>query len=92
VRPKNELEVIKTDLQSRFRSGVGILLYFIKHSTQDNANVVRDLAKYMDDPTLAAYKEMLRVIRFVLNTQLLWNPRMLKKTGIFRLIVKFIGL
>jgi hypothetical protein len=70
VRPTDELEVIKANLQSRLRSGVGMLLYSIKHSRLDIANVVRKLVKYMDDATLAAYKDILQVIRFVYDTQL----------------------
>jgi hypothetical protein len=70
VRPNNELEVIKDDLQSRFRSDVGMLLYLIKHSRPDITNVVRDLAKCMDGATLAAYKEMLRAISVVLDSHL----------------------
>jgi hypothetical protein len=64
------LEGIKADLQPRFRSGVGMLLYLIKHSRADISNVVRELSRCMDGATLAAYKEMLRVIRFVFDTQL----------------------
>ena len=70
VRPTSELEGIEGDMQSRYRSGVGMLLYLIKHSRPDIANVVRELSKCMDGATLAAYKEMLRVIRFVLDTKL----------------------
>jgi hypothetical protein len=69
VRSTNELEVIKDDLQLRFRSVISILLYLVKHSRPDIANVVRELAKFMDGATLVAYKEMLRVIRFALDTQ-----------------------
>jgi hypothetical protein len=71
VRPTNELEVMKANLHSRFRSDVGLLLYLISHSRQDIASVLRDLSKCMDGTTLASYKEMLRVIRFVLDTKLL---------------------
>jgi hypothetical protein len=35
---------------------VGMLLYLIKHSCPDIANVVRDLSKCMDSATMAAYK------------------------------------
>jgi hypothetical protein len=58
VRPTNELEVIEADLQSRFRSGVGILLYLIKYSRPYIENVVRELPKCMDGATLAAHKKM----------------------------------
>ena len=47
-----------------------MLLYLIKHSRPDIANVVRELSKWMDGATLASYKEMLRVIRFVLDAKL----------------------
>ena len=72
VRPTNEVEGIKADMKSRYRSGAGIPLYSIKHSRPDIGNVVRELSKYMDVATLAAYKEMLRVIRFVLDTKLFY--------------------
>jgi hypothetical protein len=49
---------------------VGILLYLIKYSRPDIANLVRKLDKCIDGATLAAYKEMLRVIRFLLDTKL----------------------
>ena len=43
-----------------YRSGVGMLLYLVKHSRPDIANAVRELTKALDAPSLAAYKEMLR--------------------------------
>jgi hypothetical protein len=69
VRPKEDIEKIDDELQSKYRSGTGMLLYLIKHSRPDLANVVRELSKCMDGATLAAYKEMLRVIKFVLDTK-----------------------
>jgi hypothetical protein len=35
-----------------------MILYLIKYSRPDIANLVRDLAKCMDGATLAAFKEM----------------------------------
>jgi hypothetical protein len=64
-----EVEVVETNLQSRSRSGVGMLLYLIKKSILEIENLVRELDKCMDGATLAACKEMLRVIRFLLDTQ-----------------------
>jgi hypothetical protein len=69
VRPTNELEVIEADLQSRFRTGVGILLYLINYPRPEIINVVTDLAKCMDGVTFATNKEMLR-FRFVVDIQL----------------------
>jgi hypothetical protein len=64
------LEVIEANLQSRFRSDVGMLLYLIQNSRPDIANEVRELDTCMDAVTLVTYKEMLRVIRFALDIQL----------------------
>jgi hypothetical protein len=63
-RHKNVLEVIEAKNQSRFRSGMGILLYLIKHSRPDIANVERELSKFTDGATLAEYKKHFKVIRF----------------------------
>jgi hypothetical protein len=45
LRPENELDAIEADLQSRFRSCVGMLLYLMKHSRPDIVNVFREMAK-----------------------------------------------
>jgi Reverse transcriptase (RNA-dependent DNA polymerase) len=69
VKSNDIVETIEKDKQSRYRSGVGMLLYLIKYSRQDIANIVHELSKCMDEANLAAYKEMLRVIKFVLDTK-----------------------
>ena len=43
--------------QKIFRSGVGMLLFLVKHSRPDIANGVRELSKLMDGTTLAGMKE-----------------------------------
>jgi hypothetical protein len=63
------VETIEMDKQSRYRSGVGMLLYLIKNSRPDIANIVREPSKCMDGENFAAYKEMLQVIKFVLDTK-----------------------
>ena len=47
-----------------------MLLFLIKHSRPDLCNAVRELSKCLDGPTEAAYVEMLRVIKYVLDTKL----------------------
>ena len=69
VRPKTADEQISGDDQTIFRSGVGTLLQFIKYSRPDIANIVRELSKCMDKATPAAFKEMKRVMKFVIATQ-----------------------
>ena len=46
-----------------------MLLYLTKYSRPDISNVVRELSKCMDGATWGAYLEMLRVIKFVIDTK-----------------------
>jgi hypothetical protein len=46
-----------------------MLLYLIKYSRPDLENVVRELSKCMDGANLAACKEMLRVVKLLLDTK-----------------------
>jgi hypothetical protein len=71
VRPdKGETSVlVSPEDQTLYRSGVGMLLYLVKHSRPDVANEVRELSKVMDGAMPAAIKEMKRVIKFVLDTR-----------------------
>ena len=64
--PENSLPIAK---QEKYRSGVGMLLYLVKHSRPDIANAVRELSKVLDCSNMASYKEMLRCIKYVLNTR-----------------------
>ena len=45
------------------------LLYLVKHSRPDISNAVRELSKVLDGPSEAAFKEMLRVVKYVLDTK-----------------------
>jgi hypothetical protein len=53
VRTIYESNVIKADLQSRFRSGVGMMINLIKHPRPDIENVIRELTKCKHGATLA---------------------------------------
>lgn len=68
VKALDESTLIDSEQQSVFRSGVGTLLYLTKHSRPDIVNAVRELSKTMDGATICQWKEMLRVISFVLIT------------------------
>jgi hypothetical protein len=48
VRPKNDDEKITPKEQTSYRSAVGTLLQFVKHSRPDLANLVHELSKCMD--------------------------------------------
>ena len=69
TRPDQGSDTIPENLQKNYRSGVGMLLYLIKYSRPDISNAVRELSKCMDRATYGTYKEMLRVIKFVLDTK-----------------------
>ena len=44
-------------------------MYLVKYSRPDIANPVRELLKVLDAPTPASFTEMLRVIKYVLDTK-----------------------
>ena len=46
-----------------------MLLYLVKHSRPDIANAVQELSKVLNGATDAAFKEMHRVIKYVLDTK-----------------------
>jgi hypothetical protein len=69
IRPDHNSEHIDPESQSIYCSGVRILLYLTKYARSYNCNDVRDLYKCMDDATIGTYLELLRVIKFVLDTE-----------------------
>ena len=60
---------INEDQQQDYQSGVGTLLYLTKHSSPDIANAVCEISKSMDGASKLLFREMLRVIKFVLDTK-----------------------
>jgi hypothetical protein len=69
ICPSNPDEQISQEDQVIYCAGVGMLLYLIKYSRPDIANVIGELSKCMDKATPAAFKEMKQVMRFVANTK-----------------------
>jgi len=51
-----------------YRSAVGTLLYLLKYSRPCLANPLRELSKALDGASQATFKELKRVIKFVLDT------------------------
>ena len=58
---------VDEEKHSRYRTGVGMLLYLMK-TRPDLGNAIRELTKCLSGPSPAAYKEMLRVIKFAIDT------------------------
>jgi hypothetical protein len=68
-RSKINMVVLDPQSQRKYRSGVGTLLYLTKYSQSDISNIVQELSKCMDSATLGAYNQLLRVIKFVIDTK-----------------------
>ena len=88
VRPDCDSELIDKETQQRYRSGVGMLLYLTKYSRPDISNIVRELSKCMDGATMGSYLEMLRVVKFVIDTKtfcLKIHPKIENKNWNFKL-------
>lgn len=69
VRNTDETLALSKEDQKLYRSGVGMLLYLVKYSRPDIANPVRELSKVLDSSTKTSFKEMLRIIKYVLDTK-----------------------
>jgi hypothetical protein len=68
-RSNDDLEVINDDLQRKYRSGVGMLLYLTKYLRPDISNIVRELSKCMNAASWGSYQELLPVIKFINDTK-----------------------
>jgi len=62
-------QVINDTDQTEYRSRVRMLLFLTKFSRPDIANAVRDLSTMNDRAGMTHVKEMLRVIKFVVDTR-----------------------
>jgi hypothetical protein len=69
MRPSEGDSLLGDKEQGIFRSGIGTLLYLVKHSRPDIANSVRELSKVMDGATVAHFKMLLRVVKYVVDTK-----------------------
>jgi hypothetical protein len=70
-RPDKEDVLITVEQQTKFRFGVGMLLYLVKHSRFDIANSVREFSKVADGATISHWKLLLRCIKYVIITEYL---------------------
>ena len=69
MRPQEDDNKISDTEQTIYRSGVGMLLYLVKHSRPDIANQVRELSKVADGATPGHWKALIRMIKYVLDTK-----------------------
>jgi hypothetical protein len=68
VQPKGDDPRITEAEQCTYRSVVGSLLHLTKHSRPDISNEARELSKSMDGATPLAFKEMKRLVKFIIDT------------------------
>ncbi len=68
-RPTDGSQMISIAEQSMYQSGIGMLLYLVKHSRPDITNAVCEHTKVIDGVTMNAYHEMLCIIKYVLDTK-----------------------
>ena len=66
---KDDNPSMKDSEQTKYRSGVGMLLFLVKYSRPDIANAVRELSKGNKNPNPAQYKKLLKTIKFVIDTK-----------------------
>jgi len=69
MRVTEEGTELEDEKQQKYRSGVGSLLYLLKHSRPDLPNAVRELSKVMDQANEGHYKALLRTIKYVSDTR-----------------------
>jgi hypothetical protein len=67
--PSDADDKLDPTAQRECRSGVGMLLYMVKHSRPDLSNAVRELSKVMDAATKNHKTMLLRLIKFVIQTK-----------------------
>ena len=69
IKPLEE-KLLELEGQRTYDSGVGILLYLLKHSRPNLSNPVQEISKTMDGANPAQHKELLHVTKFVLGTEM----------------------
>lgn len=69
MRPREGDVTITDEDQSVYRTGVGMLLYLVKLSRPEISNATRELTKVLQAATENHYKGMLRVIKYIFETE-----------------------
>lgn len=61
--------LLEPEEQLEYQSGVGSIIYLLKHSRPDLSNSVRGLTKVMDKENYGHRKKLIRVIKYVNDTK-----------------------
>ena len=68
VMAKGDETINHKTKRTKYRSGVGMLLFLVKYSRPDISNAVRELSKANLGPNPAHYKKLLRTIKYVIES------------------------
>jgi len=60
---------LSSDDMVLYRSGTGKALYFVKISRPDISNATRELSKFMDNATTTHFKQMQRLLKYIMHTK-----------------------
>ena len=71
VRPTEESKKIFMEDQWEYQLNIGMLLYLVKCLHPDLSNFTRDLSKANNGANYATYKELLHVIMYVLDMEVI---------------------
>ena len=69
VRPMNENKKISAKDQQEYQLAVDVFLHLVKYLHANLANVTRELSKANDGANPAAYKQLIHVIKYLLDTK-----------------------
>jgi hypothetical protein len=69
LRPQPGDTLIDAEQQKLYRSGIGMLLYLVKHSRPDISNAIRELSKVGDGATMAHWNQLLRAVKYTITTK-----------------------
>jgi Reverse transcriptase (RNA-dependent DNA polymerase) len=87
-RPDKNDELLEKAKQDKYRSGVGIILWLMKHSRPDISNAIREASKVMDGATKQHWKYLLRVIKYVIETKQKKLRYTLKKEKMKKIVIQ----
>ena len=66
---RNERDAVKTEIQTKFRSGIGKLLHLMRWSRPDICNAVRDISRHGQKSNKAHLKAMKRCKKYCIQTR-----------------------
>ena len=69
IRPSDDTNSISSIMQTKYRSGIGMMLFLVKYSRPDIANCIRELSKANGVANESHYKSLMRAIKYVLDSE-----------------------